>query len=203
MSEHWNQVYETREPDQVQLVRARTRHLPRALRPARRHARRSASSTWARARRSRANDCARGVTRRHAPGHLGLGTRPGGLARPGLDDVTTVEADVTTWEPPRRYDVWHDRAVLHFLDAARARRYVDHAATRRSRRAASSSSASSRPTDPRRARDWTSPVTAPRNSASSSATDFVIVAERREVHRTPWGNPQSFQWIAARRRASA
>jgi SAM-dependent methyltransferase len=27
-------------------------------------------------------------------------------------------ADVTTWEPSRTYDIWHDRAALHFLTEA-------------------------------------------------------------------------------------
>lgn len=29
--------------------------------------------------------------------------------------VSWIEADVTLWRPRRRYDVWHDRAVFHFL----------------------------------------------------------------------------------------
>jgi 2-polyprenyl-3-methyl-5-hydroxy-6-metoxy-1,4-benzoquinol methylase len=29
--------------------------------------------------------------------------------------VSWVAADVTTWEPARSYDVWHDRAAFHFL----------------------------------------------------------------------------------------
>lgn len=29
--------------------------------------------------------------------------------------VTWLVADVTRWTPSRSYDVWHDRAVLHFL----------------------------------------------------------------------------------------
>jgi SAM-dependent methyltransferase len=28
-----------------------------------------------------------------------------------------IVADVTGWEPPQRYDVWHDRAAFHFLTA--------------------------------------------------------------------------------------
>ena len=26
-----------------------------------------------------------------------------------------IIADVTTWDPSQTYDVWHDRAVFHFL----------------------------------------------------------------------------------------
>ncbi len=40
--------------------------------------------------------------------------------------VTWIEADVTTWEPPQKYDVWHDRAAFHFLTESDDRQaYVD------------------------------------------------------------------------------
>jgi trans-aconitate methyltransferase len=32
--------------------------------------------------------------------------------------VTWIVADVVKWKPLRRYDVWHDRAALHFLTDA-------------------------------------------------------------------------------------
>lgn len=39
--------------------------------------------------------------------------------------VEWFEADVTTFEPPHRYALWHDRAAFHFLtDAADRARYV-------------------------------------------------------------------------------
>lgn len=41
-------------------------------------------------------------------------------ARLGDKDAARVEwivADVTRWRPHRRFDLWHDRAVLHFLTA--------------------------------------------------------------------------------------
>lgn len=31
------------------------------------------------------------------------------------DAVDWIVADLLTWEPDRTYDLWHDRAVLHFL----------------------------------------------------------------------------------------
>lgn len=31
------------------------------------------------------------------------------------DRVEWITADVTAWKPPQRYDLWHDRAVFHFL----------------------------------------------------------------------------------------
>jgi SAM-dependent methyltransferase len=44
------------------------------------------------------------------------------VGRPGTRWVT---ADVLAWRPPRQYDLWHDRALFHFLtDPADRRRYV-------------------------------------------------------------------------------
>lgn len=47
-----------------------------------------------------------------------LDVAPAALARQEarLDGaVTLIEADITQWQPPGRYAVWHDRAVFHFL----------------------------------------------------------------------------------------
>ena len=41
-------------------------------------------------------------------------------------EVEWVAGDVTLWEPPRLYDLWHDRAVFHFLTEEDDRRaYLD------------------------------------------------------------------------------
>lgn len=43
-------------------------------------------------------------------------------------EVKWVSLDITRFEPPQKYDIWHDRAVFHFLtDAADRRRYLDTA----------------------------------------------------------------------------
>jgi trans-aconitate methyltransferase len=45
---------------------------------------------------------------------------------PAAELVTWVQADVTRWRPPRRYDLWHDRAVFHFLTThTDQQRYLD------------------------------------------------------------------------------
>ena len=42
------------------------------------------------------------------------------------ESVSWIEADVTVFEPLRRYYLWHDRAVFHFLtDTLRVRKYLD------------------------------------------------------------------------------
>ncbi len=40
--------------------------------------------------------------------------------------VAWYEADITAFQPPRRFDIWHDRAVFHFLtDAAQRAAYLE------------------------------------------------------------------------------
>jgi SAM-dependent methyltransferase len=44
---------------------------------------------------------------------------------PDADKVTWVIADLLMWSPGRRFDIWHDRAVFHFLTApAQQQRYL-------------------------------------------------------------------------------
>jgi len=41
------------------------------------------------------------------------------------ENVTWIESDVTTFTPSNKYDIWHDRAVFHFLtDSEDRKKYV-------------------------------------------------------------------------------
>lgn len=45
---------------------------------------------------------------------------------PGADSVHWLEQDILGFKPQRRYDLWHDRAMFHFLTEARDRQiYID------------------------------------------------------------------------------
>jgi len=60
---------------------------------------------------------------------LDISARALGHARarlgPRAADVAWIEADVTQFEPDRKWEIWHDRAAFHFLtDAADRARYV-------------------------------------------------------------------------------
>lgn len=45
---------------------------------------------------------------------------------PVADDIEWFESDVTTFQSPHQFDIWHDRAVFHFLTEADDRnRYVE------------------------------------------------------------------------------
>jgi SAM-dependent methyltransferase len=125
-----------------------------------------------------------------------------GEARDRLGDPPTVEwinRDLLVWEPSRRWSVWHDRAVLHFLvdDGDRAR-YVE--LLRRTLEAGGAFVigvfAEDGPTE-------CSGLPVRRSSAAELVDlvgDVEVVAELRHHHRTPGGADQPFNWLAGRLR---
>ncbi len=113
-------------------------------------------------------------------------------------EVHWIAGDLLAWEPPRRYDLWHDRAVLHFLtgsDVATYRATVERAVAP----GGSVILAAFAPDGPERCSGL--PVTrySTEELAAVLGDGFEVVEHRREVHRTPGGAEQPFTWIAARR----
>lgn len=114
--------------------------------------------------------------------------------------VTFVAADLLSWQPDRQYDVWHDRAVFHFLvDAADRQRYVDTAAraVRPGGHLVLATFAADGPTA-------CSGLPTARYDAAALAAElaaaFDLVHDEREEHRTPAGVLQPFTWVVLRRR---
>ena len=121
-------------------------------------------------------------------------------ARTRLEDppeVTWIEADVTSWQPDRTRDAWHDRAVLHFLTDDLARdRYL---ATLR--RALEPGGAFVIGTFAEDGPTHCSGLPVRRHRADDLAhllADAAIIDQRRQIHRTPAGVDQPFNWIAGR-----
>ncbi|MBI4897684.1 MAG: class I SAM-dependent methyltransferase [Actinobacteria bacterium] len=115
------------------------------------------------------------------------------------EEVEWFACDVLDWQPSRRYGIWHDRAVLHFSndDADRARyRETLLATLRTGGHAVIGVFAQDGP-------ERCSELQVRRHSQADLAEflgeEFAIVDRRRELHRTPGGNPQPFNWVVARR----
>lgn len=114
--------------------------------------------------------------------------------------ATWIIADIATWEPPRQYDLWHDRAVLHFLteEADRAA-YVARLkkALRRGGHAIIGTFALDGP-------ERCSGLPVVRYDAKSLAAllgpEFELLDTRRQDHHTPMGGVQRFQFSLFRRR---
>jgi SAM-dependent methyltransferase len=117
-------------------------------------------------------------------------------ARLGVDgdDVDWIVADVTTWQPMRNYDIWHDRAALHFLNAPEEQAaYV--ACVRRAVKIGGHVIVGTFATDgPEKCSGL--PVT--RHTADSIAAllgaGFMLTDHRRHQHTTPWQSVQNFQF---------
>jgi len=110
-----------------------------------------------------------------------------------------VVADLLTWRPERTYDVWHDRAVFHFLvDQDERQRYVQTAAAalRSGGALVIGTFAEDGPTS-------CSGLPTARYDATGLAAVFheAFVPERteREEHTTPRGVVQPFTWVVLRR----
>jgi trans-aconitate methyltransferase len=115
------------------------------------------------------------------------------------DQVSWIAADVTTWEPLRSYDVWHDRAAFHFLtDPNDQTAYV--ARLRRALRPGGHAIIGTFALDgPERC----SGLIVSRYDASRLAATlgggFELIDARRHDHITPWGATQKFQFSTFRR----
>jgi 2-polyprenyl-3-methyl-5-hydroxy-6-metoxy-1,4-benzoquinol methylase len=112
--------------------------------------------------------------------------------------VEWIAADITEVEDVGTFDVWHDRAVFHFLtDAADRRKYVELA--RHTVPAGGHLVIASFADDgPKRCSD----LDVCRYNAESMATElegFSLVGEARETHTTPWGSSQAFFYGVFRR----
>jgi trans-aconitate methyltransferase len=112
--------------------------------------------------------------------------------------VELVHADLLEWEPARRYDVWHDRTVLHFLVGEDERR----AYLRALRAALGPGGAVVVATFAPDAPDRCSGLPVRRYSAEELAAllggGFELVEARREEHVTPRGAVQPLTWVAGR-----
>lgn len=121
----------------------------------------------------------------------------GRVERP--DEVAWIHTDLLDWSPTRRWSVWHDRAVFHFLtDPADRRRYRELLD-----RALEPGGALIVATFAEDGPTTCSGLTVERYSADRLLTEigpaFTEIDSGRTDHVTPSGGVQPFTWVAARR----
>ena len=122
-------------------------------------------------------------------------TRIGGQA----ERIQWIVADVTTWEPSRTYDVWHDRATFHFLVGEPGRAAYLSRLARALRPGGHAIIATFAPDGPERC----SGLPVMRYDADSLGRTlgpaFQCVTTLRHEHITPRGALQAFQFSVFRR----
>ena len=122
--------------------------------------------------------------------------------RVGEDDrLTPIVADITTWNPRRTFDLWHDRAVLHFLGGTELDAY--RTLTERTVSAGGHLIIGTfAPEGPETCSGR--PVTrySTAELADLFADGFTPVSSSGHLHTTPAGGGQAFTWVTLRRRAT-
>jgi 2-polyprenyl-3-methyl-5-hydroxy-6-metoxy-1,4-benzoquinol methylase len=115
-------------------------------------------------------------------------------------EVNWIEADITQAELPHQaYDVWHDRAVFHFLtQPAGRRRYIDNV-----RHAVRTGGhvivATFAPDGPERCSGLDVVRYSPESLHGEFGEAFAVVDSTRETHHTPFGTQQKFMYCYCRR----
>jgi len=108
--------------------------------------------------------------------------------------VTWIVADITNWQPAKEYDLWHDRAALHFLTEPSDRAAYAECVRKAVRPGGHVIIGTFAPDGPERC----SGLPVVRHDAASLGEilgcSFKFVETRRHDHRTPGGAIQRFQF---------
>jgi SAM-dependent methyltransferase len=115
------------------------------------------------------------------------------------DRVQWVAGDVTTWEPPQSFDIWHDRAAFHFLTEASDRAAYLSALRNALKPGGHAIIATFALDGPERCSGL--PVTRydSESLAQTLGEGFALVETQNHRHTTPWHSEQRFQFSLFRR----
>lgn len=119
------------------------------------------------------------------------------------ENVDWIQADITKWAPQAEFDVWHDRAVFHFLTDASQRAAYANALMASLNRNGIAIIASFAEDGPEKCSGL--PIVRYAPEALSLEIErlcpgvFVSIHSEKHVHVTPKGNTQSFQYSVFRK----
>lgn len=114
--------------------------------------------------------------------------------------VTWMEADITQVElTPNAYEVWHDRAVFHFLTRAEARFCYVQAVKRSVKTGGHVIVASFGFAGPERCSGLDIVRYSPDTMHEEFGNDFELVDSTSETHHTPFGTDQQFIYCYCRK----
>ena len=116
------------------------------------------------------------------------------------ETVIWIATDITKWEPHRHYDLWHDRAVFHFLVSPDDRdAYLDRLG--RSLKSGGHAIIATFALDgPEKCSGLPVVRYSPDSLSQSLGQGYELLAHRFHTHHTPWGSQQSFQFSLFRKR---
>jgi rhodanese-related sulfurtransferase len=116
------------------------------------------------------------------------------------DHVEWLHGDVRTWVPPRRYRVWHDRALFHFMTTEQDREaYLRTLESATKPEGAVAIFATFAPDGPPRCSGLPVRRYSAAELAAALGASWRLIEEGHELHTTPGGVVQPFTWTAFRR----
>ena len=113
--------------------------------------------------------------------------------------VKWIVADITRWKPTQIYDVWHDRAVFHFLVKYEVRIAYIQRLSQCVAPGGHAIIATFASDGPEKCSGLPVARYSPTSLAETLGADFSIVTHQFHLHHTPWGTEQSFQYSLFRR----
>jgi len=109
--------------------------------------------------------------------------------------ITWLEADITQFNPPCQFSLWHDRAVFHFLtDPADRTRYVE-TAKRALKPGGHLIIAAFAPGGPEKCSGLDIVQYDSEKLVAALGDSFDLVEQKDEVHMTPAGKEQKFTYF--------
>jgi len=113
--------------------------------------------------------------------------------------IEWVTADIRSWTPAGMWDLWHDRAVFHFMVTEDDRRAYRRALAAAVPPGGHVIAAAFAPHGPARCSGLAVQRYGAGDLVPALGSDLRLVVAREEVHVTPSGNDQPFTWVLARR----
>jgi SAM-dependent methyltransferase len=118
---------------------------------------------------------------------------------PAATSVHWITGDITQVElAPDRYDLWHDRAVFHFLTEAEDRAAYVHQVARAVKPSGHVIVATFGPEGPEKCSGLDVVRYDPASLHAQFGPKFRLLDSRTELHKTPWGAPQQFMYCFCR-----
>lgn len=110
------------------------------------------------------------------------------------DHLTWIESDVTGPWSLRPIDIWHDRAVFHFLIEAAARMRYRERLVNVLKPGGSAVIATFAPDGPEKCSGLPVARYSPEALAAELGPELCLIDSQPFLHKTPWGINQSFQY---------
>ncbi|MDR3396902.1 MAG: class I SAM-dependent methyltransferase [Pandoraea sp.] len=120
----------------------------------------------------------------------------------GGDSVSWIAGDITRVElPVQKYDVWHDRAVFHFLTSEADRHAYVRAVLRAVKPGGLVIVATFAEDGPEQCSGLPVMRYSPDALHAEFGAPFTLLRKAREEHQTPWGATQKFIYCLCRKEA--